>query len=489
MAPIPAMDNAKQQQPWSDFRSSKAFIVIVVSIAIFADVFIYGMVIPLIPTILRDRLNLPDDQLQKWLSILLATFGGALLLSSPVIGYFADKGSSRKPPFVIGLIAVAGSTVMLWMARTPTAMIVARVLQGVADAAMWTVGNALVVDTVEKEQLGSAMGYVSMSMTVGTMAGPALGGILLDQAGYDSVFILALVMIGIDIVFRCLMIEPQSKKALRDRVDSEKDPLLARAGQPSYQATTGDEEQASPGRHHVVSTSSLPPIVRLAMSGQLLVVLLASIVDGALWTSFESTIPVFVIKTFGWDSFEIGMSFFALTIPAIISPIVGYAIDRYGPRVVSSLSFASLMPIFIAFRFVTDDSLQSRIMFIALLVTTGFSFSAVLLPLMVEISEPIERQEREFPGTFGDAGASGQVYGLHSSAWACGTLLGPILAGALVETVGWKAMNLVLAAMSGGTAVLLVSTDDKVGQLVWRAWRAVAGFLGLSSGLNSRAGN
>jgi hypothetical protein len=36
MTPIPAMDNAKQQQTWTDFRSSKAFIVIVVSIAIFA---------------------------------------------------------------------------------------------------------------------------------------------------------------------------------------------------------------------------------------------------------------------------------------------------------------------------------------------------------------------------------------------------------------------------------------------------------------------
>jgi MFS family permease len=166
-------------------------------------------------------------------------------------------------------------------------------------------------------------------------------------------------------------------------------------------------------------------------------------------------------------------------------PDTGYAIDRYGPRVVSSISFASLTPIFIAFRFVTDDSLQSRIVFIALLVAAGFSFSAVLLPLMVELSDPIERQEREFPGTFGDAGASGQAYGLHSSAWACGTLAGPILAGALVETAGWEVMNLVLAAMSGGTAVLLVSTDDKAGQLVWRAWRVVAGVLGLGSGLNS----
>jgi hypothetical protein len=94
-------------------------------------------------------------------------------------------------------------------------------------------------------------------------------------------------MIGIDIVFRCLMIEPQSKKASKNRINGETDPLLASPGQqPSYLTTTGDEEQASPGR--VVSTSSIPPIVRLAMSGQLLIVLLASIVDGALWTSFES---------------------------------------------------------------------------------------------------------------------------------------------------------------------------------------------------------
>lgn len=358
----------------------------------------------------------------------------------------------------------------------------------------------------------------------------------LDQAGYDSVFILALVIIGIDIVFRCLMIEPQSKKASKRQAEGETDPLLASPGQQSsYRTTTGDEEQASPGGcHHVVSTSSIPPIIRLATSGQLLIVLLASIVYGALWTSFESvstpylfnpaeadcadclffqTIPAFVIKTFGWGSFEIGMSFFALTTPTLISPIVGkwlfvltftsvrsttvviltppdtgYAVDRYGPRVVSSISFSSLTPIFIAFRFVTDDSLQSRIVFIALLIIMGFFFSAVLLPLMVEITDPIERLEREFPGTFGDAGASGQAYGLHSSAWACGTLVGPILAGALIETAGWKVMNLVLAAMSGGTAVLLVSTDDKVGQLVWKVWRAGTGVLGLGSGSDSRAG-
>lgn len=57
-------------------------------------------------------------------------------------------------------------------------MIIARILQGLAEAVMWTIGNALVVDTMRKDQLGVAMGFISMSMNIGTMAGPALGGIL-----------------------------------------------------------------------------------------------------------------------------------------------------------------------------------------------------------------------------------------------------------------------------------------------------------------------
>ncbi|KAH8705260.1 major facilitator superfamily domain-containing protein [Talaromyces proteolyticus] len=461
-------DNAKykEERRSTVFRSSKTFIVIVVSIAIFADVFIYGMVIPLVPTILRDRLDLPDDELQKWLSILLATFGGALLISSPIVGYVADKGSSRKFTFIVGLFAVAGATVLFWVARTPTAMVTARALQGVAEVAMWVVGNALVVDTVDKEQLGTAMGYVSMSMTVGTMAGPAVAGILLNKTGYDSVFILALSLIGIDVVFRCLMIEPKPKQKVKN---GETEPLLRDSGVPQYQSTTeaGHDEEACSGH---VSTSFIPPIVRLALSGQLLVLLIASIINAIVWTSFETTLPVFVIRTFHWESAGIGMSFFALTIPAIISPLIGSAIDYHGPRIISSLSFISLVPIFIAFQFVTDDSLRSCIIFFSLLVAAGLALSAILLPLMVELNDPIERKEREMPGIFGEAGASAQAFALHTIAWGSGQTIGPIVAGAVVETAGWRVMNIVMAACCAATAVLLVLTDEKVLRLVWRRY-------------------
>ncbi|EED22813.1 hypothetical protein TSTA_063000 [Talaromyces stipitatus ATCC 10500] len=452
-------ESTKEQ--WSTtFRSSKSFIIVVVSVAIFADVFIYGMVIPLIPAILKDRLHLPDDQLQTWMAILLATFGGALLVSSPVVGYFADKGSSRKGPFLVGLIAVAGATIMFWLARSPTMMIVARILQGVAEAAMWTIGNALVVDTMKKDQLGVAMGYVSMSMNIGTMAGPALGGILVDRAGYDSVFMVALGLIGIDVVLRYLMIEPKTKPHVKV-LEGETEPLL-NTSSVDYQTHDSVQQPQSDIDNSPQSSSRIPPIFRLAMSGQLLVLLIASIADAAIWTTFETVFPVFVIQKFHWGSSEIGMCFLVLTLPSIISPIVGLIIDRYGPRIVSVTTFSSLIPIFILFQFVTDDSLQSRILFVALLIAAGFSFSAVLLPLIVEISEPIERKEKESPGIFGAKGANAQAYALHGMAWASGQLLGPIIAGTLAQTAGWGVMNIVMAVISGSTALMLACTSEKI---------------------------
>lgn len=67
---------------------------------------------------------------------------------------------------------------MFWIARTPYYLLVARILQGVSGAAVWTVGTALIVDTMGKEQAGVAMGYVSMAATMGTVLGPSLGGVM-----------------------------------------------------------------------------------------------------------------------------------------------------------------------------------------------------------------------------------------------------------------------------------------------------------------------
>lgn len=67
---------------------------------------------------------------------------------------------------------------MFWFARDGASLVIARILQGLSGAAVWTVGLALIVDTVGKDQTGFAMSFVSVSMTVGIVSGPFLGGIM-----------------------------------------------------------------------------------------------------------------------------------------------------------------------------------------------------------------------------------------------------------------------------------------------------------------------
>ena len=63
-------------------RSSKGFVMLVVCIAVFTDVFLYGLIVPVLPFSLSERLGLPENKIQRWNSILLGTYGAAILVGS-----------------------------------------------------------------------------------------------------------------------------------------------------------------------------------------------------------------------------------------------------------------------------------------------------------------------------------------------------------------------------------------------------------------------
>ena len=65
-----------------EFRASKAFTVFVVCVSIFSEILLLNIVVPILPFILRDRLNLNEAGVQKWSSILLAAHGFGLIVGS-----------------------------------------------------------------------------------------------------------------------------------------------------------------------------------------------------------------------------------------------------------------------------------------------------------------------------------------------------------------------------------------------------------------------
>lgn len=199
------------------FRSSSTFILTTVCIAIFTDILLYGIIVPVIPFALTSRVGVDEDSVQTWNAILLACYTIALFVGSPLVGLYADHTSSRRWPLLVGLVSLAGSTIFLCLGRTIALLIIGRILQGLSAAIVWTVGLALMVDTVP-DKIGEAMGYSAIAMSMGLLVSPAIGGAVFAAKGYYAVYCIAFGCIFLDIVLRLILIE---KKIARQWISDE----------------------------------------------------------------------------------------------------------------------------------------------------------------------------------------------------------------------------------------------------------------------------
>ncbi|KAG0652487.1 putative MFS-type transporter [Hyphodiscus hymeniophilus] len=464
------------------FRSSKLFILSTICVAVFTDIFLYGIIVPVLPFALSERAGVAESSVQSWIAVLLAVYGAALLVCSPFAGWYADRSSSRRVPLLIGLLMLAGATVLLCLARSVALLVLGRLLQGFSAAIVWTVGQALLVDTVGQKEIGETLGYVSLSMSIGILLAPLLGGIVYNGAGYYAVYYIAFGLIALDICLRLGLIEKKiarqwevdyveySRPTSDDgRINEQK--KIEKAGESTQPAQDGsdpsslDEKPIPSDPSQILSTSEeerqarspppvssrlsrYPPVLTLLKSRRLLTALWGIMIQGALMTAFDSVLPLFVQETFGWDSIGAGLVFLAIFIPSFLSPLIGWASDRYGPRWLTVAGFLFAIPFWILLRLVTHNSLGQKVTLNVLLALIGVALALVMPPLMAEITYVVEAKEKETPGRYGSQGAYAQAYGLFVMAFAAGTLIGPIWAGYVRNEAGWGTMTWSLGLLS-----------------------------------------
>ncbi|KAH8687681.1 MFS transporter-like protein [Tricladium varicosporioides] len=460
-------------------RSSKFFILFTICVAVFTDIFLYGIIVPVIPFALSSRAGVQELDIQKYVSTLLAVYGAALLVGSPLAGWYADRSPSRRLPLLLGLIALGGSTIMLCLARSVALLIAGRLLQGLAAAIVWTVGTALLVDTVGQKEIGQTLGYVSLSMSLGVLVAPLLGGVVYNKSGYYSVYYMAFGLIALDIILRLVLIEKKIARQWEDdgRVSSARNPGVLGAAENSDQEISSqeisDEKGATetdtpknlrPSPEMSCKRSKLPPVITLLTSRRLLAALWGCIVQGSLMTAFDSVVPLFVQRVFHWNSTGAGLIFLAVMVPSFASPLVGWVSDKYGPRWLTVGGFIFAIPFWVLLRVVTYDSIRQKVVFCALLALIGVSLTLVMPPLMAEITYVVEAKEKERPGRFGSTGAYAQAYGLLISAFAAGTLIGPIWSGYVEISAGWATMTWTLGLFSfAGAVPCLIWTGGYIG--------------------------
>ncbi|KAI0875475.1 MFS transporter-like protein [Hypoxylon argillaceum] len=458
------------------FRSSTALIATAVNLAVFADIFFYALVVPVLPFALTAQVGIPEDDVQYWVSILLASYSAALFVGSPLSGIYADHSSSRRWPMLLGLVALTGSTLLLAFGNSIGLFVLGRALQGVSAAVVWSVGCALLVDTMGSK-VGVAMGYVNISMSIALLLAPVIGGVVYNHAGYYAVYYVAFGVVGLDIVLRLLMIE---KKIARQWV-KEPEPERSQVNVETAPENTLDDEPhrnstsivnpkvpvIAPGkeasdRDEQGNTSEADqkkqkrwPVITLLKSPRLLAALYGIFVESGILIGFDAVLALFVRGLFGWNSTAVAILFLALFLPGFVALLAGWLSDRYGAKWPSFAGFVATIPILISLRFVTENTIQHKALLAVLLALAGVTLPFSMTPLMAEISYVIEDEEAKNPGIFGVNGVYGLAYGLFNMVFALGGIIGPIWAGYVVKSAGWGTLTWNFALWSASAAVVV----------------------------------
>ncbi|MNW24013.1 Tetracycline resistance protein, class B [compost metagenome] len=110
---------------------------------------------------------------------LVAAFGAAQFIFSPISGQLSDK-LGRKKLIMSGLLLTVISDYMFAVSGSLVLLYIARFIGGIGLGLMVPSVMAYVADKTTPDTRAKGMGYLSASMNLGMVLGPGLGGIIAE---------------------------------------------------------------------------------------------------------------------------------------------------------------------------------------------------------------------------------------------------------------------------------------------------------------------
>jgi EmrB/QacA subfamily drug resistance transporter len=124
----------------------------------------------------------------QWVIDAYALTLAALLLTG---GSLADL-FGRRLVFVIGIAIFTVASLLCALAGTPTVLNLARALQGVGGAFMFSTALALLASAYQGRDRGTAFGIWGAVTGASVAIGPLVGGVLTDGIGWEAIFLVNL---------------------------------------------------------------------------------------------------------------------------------------------------------------------------------------------------------------------------------------------------------------------------------------------------------
>jgi len=186
-------------------NSYKWWVLIAISIANFSAALDMSIIVVSFPR-LTEVFN-TDASVVVWLAIAFSVAELGLLLTLAKVG----DTIGRKKVYVFGLALYTLGLVLCSISPNFTMLLISRIVQGAGAAMTLTVGSAIVVAAFPQEQQGRAIGLFAMFTSVGLIAGPALGGVIIDYLDWQGIFYTR-IPVGIITLIMALMIIKEKKE-------------------------------------------------------------------------------------------------------------------------------------------------------------------------------------------------------------------------------------------------------------------------------------
>jgi MFS transporter, DHA1 family, solute carrier family 18 (vesicular amine transporter), member 1/2 len=341
------------------------------------------------------------------LGFLFATYAVAMLVTLPFAGRFCDRiGPGRA--LRLGAGGLLLSLILFGAANSDAMLFVARAVQGAAAAMSWTGGLALLAAAFPAERRGRALGIAMGGMSLGTVVGPSIGGRLFDWGGPRMPFVVLAVW---TLLLLAILVVVRLPVGMRASADASK-------------------------------TSSWPRLRGYGLTAGIVVI------GAMLMSGLEPTLPTDLEVRLGVRPTIIGdLIAVAALAYGIASPLVGWAVDRWGGKPVMAFGLAAcavILPLASLPKTWWGEA--------AALAGFGFALAFLLAPTLPEIATACERN---------GANAFGAAYAVFNFVYAVGMVAGQVAGAALASRLGFGPALFVFGAIAAAYLPVLLRTTAK----------------------------
>lgn len=162
------------------------FFAVLASITLIGPLAIHGY-LPAMPVI-KSAFDLSDALVGLTYSTALVVMAAATL----IYGSLSDR-YGRRPVLFAGMLLFVLGSVVSGLAVSFHGLIAGRVIQALGAGCGLTLARTIARDAYDADELVKMIAYLTMAYTLGPMMATLFGGMLIDSAGWRSLFVLAAV--------------------------------------------------------------------------------------------------------------------------------------------------------------------------------------------------------------------------------------------------------------------------------------------------------